>query len=71
MSLHMLNALTARSTLPPVATVFVALAVAVTAWEERRSTRKALARLDGHMLRDIGLDARDASLETEKPFWRG
>jgi uncharacterized protein YjiS (DUF1127 family) len=33
------------------------------------ATRRALARLDGHMLKDIGLDPLSARAEAEKPFW--
>lgn len=36
----------------------------------RRQSRQRLARLDGHLLRDIGLDAHDAAEESAKPFWR-
>lgn len=36
----------------------------------RRHSRKALARLDDHMLRDIGLTRALAETEVEKPFWR-
>jgi len=32
--------------------------------------RRHLARLDDHLLRDIGLSRRDVSMESEKPFWR-
>ena len=36
----------------------------------RRRDRLRLARLDPHMLRDIGLDPDTASQECAKPFWR-
>lgn len=36
----------------------------------RRRDRMQLARLDQHMLRDIGLDADSAAKECAKPFWR-
>ncbi len=32
--------------------------------------RQHLAELDDHLLRDIGLTARDVQAECEKPFWR-
>jgi len=35
-----------------------------------RTTRKQLARLDDHGLRDIGLNPGDAEKESQKPFWR-
>ena len=36
----------------------------------RQRTRKNLAGLDGHLLRDIGLTPTDAEREANKPFWR-
>ncbi len=32
-------------------------------------TRRELARLDAHLLRDIGVDRLDARREAERPFW--
>src|SRR6516162_11307695 len=39
-------------------------------WRRRRNGRLELARLDGRMLRDIGLTRADAEYEMNKPFWR-
>lgn len=39
-------------------------------WRRHRS-RVALANLDGHLLRDIGVTYTDAEQEANKPFWRG
>ena len=39
-------------------------------WVERGRSRRVLAALDDHRLRDIGLSRADAQLESEKPFWR-
>ncbi|EEW25548.1 DUF1127 domain-containing protein [Rhodobacter ferrooxidans] len=39
-------------------------------WAARQDSRRALAQLDPHLLRDIGLSAQDAGMESEKPFWR-
>jgi uncharacterized protein YjiS (DUF1127 family) len=36
----------------------------------RRRDRRMLARLDPHILRDIGLDAGRVTEECAKPFWR-
>jgi uncharacterized protein YjiS (DUF1127 family) len=36
----------------------------------RRRDRRLLARLDPHLLRDIGLSPEDAQAEASKPFWR-
>jgi uncharacterized protein YjiS (DUF1127 family) len=37
---------------------------------DRRRQRRALARLDGRLLSDIGISRCDAEREIEKPFWR-
>ncbi len=39
------------------------------AWRRHRS-RMALAQLDGHLLRDIGVTFAEAENEANKPFWR-
>lgn len=39
-------------------------------WFERSRQRRALAKLDDRMLRDIGVSRADANREAEKPFWR-
>lgn len=39
-------------------------------WRNRHSTRRDLARMSEHMLRDIGLTPGDADDEIAKPFWR-
>ncbi len=43
---------------------------AVTDAMTRRHDRKVLARLDFHLLRDIGLSPDDARTECAKPFWQ-
>ncbi|HYD64364.1 DUF1127 domain-containing protein [Azospirillum sp.] len=40
------------------------------AWIGRRRQRRALAALDDHLLRDLGLSREDAERESAKPFWR-
>ena len=40
----------------------------VTKWLEMRQTRAALARLDQHLLRDIGLDDAQAKAEARRTF---
>ncbi|HMO08929.1 MAG TPA: DUF1127 domain-containing protein [Paracoccaceae bacterium] len=71
---HSLHATPTSATLarplPPVASVLFRLAQTVAAWEERRLTRRRLATLDAHMLRDIGLTRNLAARECDKPFWR-
>jgi uncharacterized protein YjiS (DUF1127 family) len=39
-------------------------------WQERAQERHHLARLDDHMLRDIGVSRTDIMHEASKPFWR-
>lgn len=56
--------------LPPLSRALVALALAVARWDDRRRTRRALSRLDRHILTDIGLSAPAALDECAKPFWR-
>ena len=40
------------------------------AWSERAASRRALAMLNDHLLRDIGLTRVDVERELMKPFWR-
>jgi uncharacterized protein YjiS (DUF1127 family) len=47
-----------------------AMARRVAKWIETRRTRAALAQLDAHMLRDIGLDSNMAEREAHRPFWQ-
>jgi uncharacterized protein YjiS (DUF1127 family) len=39
-------------------------------WRRRINTRRALARMDRHLLSDIGLTEADVRTEADKPFWR-
>jgi uncharacterized protein YjiS (DUF1127 family) len=43
---------------------------AVLASSERRRQRHALAALDDHLLRDVGLTRSAIRMEVSKPFWR-
>jgi|688.fasta_scaffold112686_3 uncharacterized protein YjiS (DUF1127 family) len=43
---------------------------AVSNWMARHRSRRALARLDPHLLRDIGLTDHQLAQELSKPFWR-
>ena len=40
------------------------------AWISLSRQRRALAELDAHLLRDIGVTPYDAAREAAKPFWR-
>lgn len=42
----------------------------ISSWIERVRQRQALAGLDDHQLRDIGITRAEAARECEKPFWR-
>ncbi len=39
-------------------------------WIERSRNRRALTRLDDHLLRDIGIWRAEAEREAARPFWR-
>jgi uncharacterized protein YjiS (DUF1127 family) len=43
---------------------------AVWFWLERSRQRRALAELDDHLLRDIGLTRDEAQRECANPFWK-
>ena len=46
------------------------LVAAMTLWTIRHNTRRVLAELDGHQLRDIGKTGEEARREAAKPFWQ-
>lgn len=56
--------------LPPVSRMLVVLGLELARWHSRSRSRRALARLDDHMLRDIGLSEQSRAHEADKPFWR-
>ena len=58
------------ATLPPLSRVVLRAAVLVMTLETRAKTRKQLRKLDGHILKDIGIDPMTAEAEAERPFWR-
>lgn len=45
------------------------LAAVIGIWLDRARQRRALAELNDHLLRDVGLAADAARRETSKPFW--
>jgi uncharacterized protein YjiS (DUF1127 family) len=53
-----------------VIAVFAGVCRALATWQERARGRRALAYLDDHLLRDIGLTRADVERESMKPFWR-
>ena len=56
--------------LPPLSRFLVSVALMLATWEARRRGRLALARLDDHLLRDIGLNDGRAAREASKAFWQ-
>jgi len=46
------------------------LVATVTLWRARARARRELARLDAHLLHDIGMDRNTARFEASKPFWQ-
>lgn len=57
--------------LPPISRLLMGFAVTVGRWEMNVRTRKALERLDDHLLRDVGLTQAQAQAEWDRPFWWG
>lgn len=42
----------------------------VDVWRERTRARRALLRLNDHLLKDIGISRLDANIESTKSFWQ-
>ena len=55
-----------KEPLPPL----VAGLMLIARWIERSRQRRALAALDDHVLRDIGITRVEAEREAQKPFWK-
>ena len=62
--------LSAQARIPVMSRVAIELAHLIARWSHRVNSRRALASLEPHMLRDIGLTQEAALKESEKPFWR-
>lgn len=63
---------TIRSTLSTRAPLSLspgALRRRIALWRALARERRALAALDPHLLRDMGLDAGSAAREADRPFW--
>lgn len=65
-----ISARTLPANLSPLSRLLVTAALTFAAWETRLRGRRALARLDEHLLRDIGLNDGRATRETAKSFWQ-
>lgn len=70
-SLAQLAYLDRQNVVPVLARLAIAVAVAVTLWNLRRRSRAALAVLEPHLLKDIGLTPEDARAEAQRRFWQG
>jgi uncharacterized protein YjiS (DUF1127 family) len=53
----------------PLGTAWAALRTTITGWLLASNARRNLEELDDHILRDIGLEPREARSEAAKPFW--
>ena len=60
----------ARGVWSRIVDVIVAMFSCVHAWQERAMTRRHLASLNDHMLKDIGISRADVEYEIRKPFWQ-
>ncbi len=65
-----LEQLGARTTLPTPSRLAVKAAWVYLVWVQRYQSRRDLARLEGHLLDDIGLTPQEARVESRKWFWR-
>ncbi|WP_428925162.1 DUF1127 domain-containing protein [Marinibacterium sp. SX1] len=64
-----LSPLAAAPRLPLTALFAVKVAAVITLWDTRKRTRNDLARLEDHMLADIGVTRSEAQKEARRPFW--
>ncbi|MGB0750232.1 MAG: DUF1127 domain-containing protein [Magnetospiraceae bacterium] len=49
---------------------FTAILEILSQWGQRYRTRRALARLDDRLAKDIGFSRADIVQEIDKPFWQ-
>jgi uncharacterized protein YjiS (DUF1127 family) len=59
----------ATRALPRLRAGLTSLVLRLLRWQELARQRRALAAMDDHMLKDIGLSRADARREAERPFW--
>ncbi len=59
-----------HTALPHRTSLLARLVRALNEARSRRRERLSLARLDPHLLRDIGLARDEAATEAAKPFWQ-
>ncbi|GAA6181915.1 hypothetical protein NBRC116594_33530 [Shimia sp. NS0008-38b] len=68
--LESLSSHATTSQLPIAARVALSFAAAVTTWDQRQRTRRALSNLDSAQLNDIGLTLDEARAEVSKKMWQ-
>jgi len=61
---------TTRPAMRPAFALLCAVLDRVLCWAETTRQRRALARLDDRLLRDIGLTRTDVEAELRRPPWR-
>ncbi|RYH10698.1 DUF1127 domain-containing protein [Tropicimonas sp. IMCC6043] len=64
-----LDSLKAYRTRPLAADLLVLVAATLVKWDRNRRSRRVLAQLTPHQLRDVGLTPEMVSEELRKPFW--
>lgn len=55
---------------PSAVRALLQAAATVALWRARHRDRRAIAALDDHMLRDIGIDRVAAEEVSARPFWK-
>ena len=65
-----LGYLIGHAPLPAASVLALRVAVLFAKWDTHRRTRRDLASLEPHLLRDIGLTPDEARIEANRPFWQ-
>ena len=63
--------LTTHYPLPAASVVALRVAVLFAKWSVLHQTRRDLAELDSHLLKDVGLTPDQARRESARKFWQG
>ena len=65
-----LSYLVTHAPLPAISVMSLRVAVLFAKWDTHRRTRRDLADLEPHLLRDIGVTPDEARREARLPFWQ-